>query len=179
LDKCYGFVIDGDMAIDWRTYFGEKHDGSNSGTAEFMSKALLEPNDGVIHSPVDDYWSFYFTAQWACVFRQALLGEAEGDPKKLEYLRSLLAGGLLREIATNKIVDEILNESSYGSFLTSLQSFLSDWNQALKALLRDWQKEELQANPEEVFQAGAFRRYADQGLLSFLKVAHRHYPQVV
>ncbi|KAE9395581.1 hypothetical protein BT96DRAFT_142343 [Gymnopus androsaceus JB14] len=136
------FVIDGDMAIDWRTYFGEKHDGSNSGTAEFMSKALLEPNDGVIHSPVDDYWSFYFTAQWACVFRQALLGEAEGDPTKLEYLRSLLAGGTARRaLGTNSIVDEPLTRLTYGSFLTDIQPFLRAWNQAMKDLSWDWIKE--------------------------------------
>lgn len=29
-DRCHGFVIDGDMAINWTTYFEEEHDGSNS-----------------------------------------------------------------------------------------------------------------------------------------------------
>ncbi|KAE9392022.1 hypothetical protein BT96DRAFT_288949 [Gymnopus androsaceus JB14] len=171
LEKCCGFVVDGDMAIDWRPHYDEKHDVSNSGTPEFMSNALLEQDNGIIHSPMDDYWSFYFTAQWACVFRKSLSGKAKRDPRKLENLRSLLAS-LLRGIATKKILDE----PSYGSFLTSLQPFLSDWNQALKVLLRDWQKERLEANPEEIFQADAFRRYADRGLLSFLKVARQYYP---
>ncbi|KAE9392024.1 hypothetical protein BT96DRAFT_944939 [Gymnopus androsaceus JB14] len=94
------------------------------GTVEFMSKALLEPNDEVIHSPVDDYWSFYFSAQWACVFRQALLGEAEGDPKKLKYLRSLLTGGFSdRDSGTNSIVDELRRVNYHGYFLASIQAF--------------------------------------------------------
>ncbi|KAE9385933.1 hypothetical protein BT96DRAFT_981911, partial [Gymnopus androsaceus JB14] len=142
-DKHYGILIDGDMIIDWSTYFDEKYDGSNSGTPEFMSNALLEQDDGIIHSPVDDYWSFYFTTQWACVFRKALPGEALGDPKKLEYLRSLLAGGTAsRALGTNSIVDYVLRERYHGSFLTNIQLFLREWNRALKELWWEWQDPE-------------------------------------
>ncbi|KAF9040344.1 hypothetical protein BDP27DRAFT_1435165 [Rhodocollybia butyracea] len=85
-------LIDADMVVDWNTYFDKAHGGTKSvkvlflyllrflaeyiynlmdvqGTGAFMSRRLLNPAfPDHIHSPLDDYWSFYFVAQWACVF---------------------------------------------------------------------------------------------------------------
>lgn len=36
-DMCMGFVIDGDMAIDWKTYFLSPHDGSRSVSLTIVS----------------------------------------------------------------------------------------------------------------------------------------------
>lgn len=182
-DTCRGFLID-DMAIDWNTHSGDDYDGSESvrtsssrfltagrtwqGNREFMSKALLERDSDTIHSPTDDYWSFYFTAQWACVYRKAPSGEG----KKLQSLRKRLAGNHRdRDSGTSSIVDEPPNVDVYGSFLTEIQPFLRAWNQALKDLQWKWSV----TKREEV---NTFRRYAAQGLLSFLEVACLYYQPI-
>lgn len=142
-----------------------------------MSRPLLNPDIDIatIHSPVDDYWSFYFTAQWACVFH--IVGGDEGDSAVLQRLRKLLAGNWRdRDAGTLTIVAEFPKVSRHGSFLTNIQPFLKDWYFAMSKLLIEWQEEE-DKNPAAIFGVDAFQRYADKGLLSFLKVACDYYPK--
>lgn len=138
-----------------------------------MSRALLRSHIAAIHSPVDDYWSFYFTTQWASVFHRALSGEDKGSSAVLRDLRRRLAGNLdTREAGTSFIVEDCPRVAQYGSFLTNIQPFLKAWNRAMKELTTEWQRE----NCAALFNVGTFQRYADKGLLSFLKVACDYYP---
>ncbi|KAF9071337.1 hypothetical protein BDP27DRAFT_525929 [Rhodocollybia butyracea] len=78
---CNGFVIDGDMAVDWRHYFTKEDTATKSvGTTEFMSDDLLINDQDYIHSPLDDYRSLYYVAQWACVFHELSPEESPKNP---------------------------------------------------------------------------------------------------
>ncbi|KAF9068184.1 hypothetical protein BDP27DRAFT_1422217 [Rhodocollybia butyracea] len=87
--QCHGFVIDGDMAVDWRNYFSKDDIGVKAGTAEFMSDELLRSGRKDMHSPLDDYHSLYDVAQWACypeylqLLRRQLSGDRRADATHL------------------------------------------------------------------------------------------------
>ncbi|KAF5383376.1 hypothetical protein D9757_008426 [Collybiopsis confluens] len=138
-DDCVGFVIDGDMAVNWATYFEEPHTGGKSGTLEFMSnELLLKAPTKHYHSPVDDYNSFYFVAQWACAFNAS---SSPKDMTSLQLLRSWLGSGGLRALATSEVAGPIdLSEEDYGAFLVQAQPFLRDWSKALGQLVNEWNK---------------------------------------
>ncbi|KAJ3730947.1 hypothetical protein DFJ43DRAFT_1082166 [Lentinula guzmanii] len=92
-DHCSGFVIDGDLAVDWGRHFTEENLATRSGTPEFMSSRLLNwVFRDHVHSPVDDYWSFYFLTQWACAFHELPTEDKPKNPDHLQQLRSELAG---------------------------------------------------------------------------------------
>ncbi|KAJ3990712.1 hypothetical protein F5050DRAFT_103123, partial [Lentinula boryana] len=167
-DQCTGFVIDGDMAVTWNSYFTEEHLGTKSGTSEFMSTKLLDPAiEDHVHSPVDDYYSFYFLTQWACAFRDLSPEDQAKDSVILQKLRMRLAGGLdTRSTATDIIRGEDLNAKKYGAFLVQAQPFLKKWYDKLISLGNEWQK----IDASERFTADSFRRIAERGLLYFLRV---------
>ncbi|KAJ3995066.1 hypothetical protein F5050DRAFT_1713202 [Lentinula boryana] len=135
-DQCTGFVIDGDMAVTWKSYFTEEHLGTKSGTSEFMSSMLLNPlNKNYMHSPVDDYYSFYFLTQWACAFRDLSPEDKPKDPQHIQQLQSYLAGHVNdREAATTIINDNHLQAEEYGAFSVQAQSFLQKWKSTLVSL---------------------------------------------
>ncbi|KAJ3795249.1 hypothetical protein GGU11DRAFT_688169, partial [Lentinula aff. detonsa] len=168
-DHCSGFVIDGDMAVNWESYFTEEHVGTRSGTSEFMSSALLDPlNKNHVHSPVDDYYSLYFLTQWACAFRDLSPEDKPDEPQHLQQLRSELAGGLhTRSTATTTINDINLQAEEYGAFLVQAQPFLQKWKSSLVSLGNEWQA----INASKRYNADSFRHIAERGLLYFLRVA--------
>ncbi|KAJ3784708.1 hypothetical protein GGU10DRAFT_314422 [Lentinula aff. detonsa] len=167
-DHCTGFVIDGDMAVTWKSYFTEEHVGTKSGTSEFMSSMLLNPlNKNYVHSPVDDYYSFYFLTQWACAFRDLSPEDKPEEPQHIQQLQSYLAGGLhTRSTATTTINDNHLQVEEYGAFLVQAQPFLQKWKSALASLGNEWQA----INASKRCNAKTFRDIADRGFLSFLRV---------
>ncbi|KAJ3994761.1 hypothetical protein F5050DRAFT_1574973, partial [Lentinula boryana] len=167
-DHCTGFVIDGDMAVTWNSYFTEEHLGTKSGTSEFMSSKLLNPvNTNHVHSPVDDYYSFYFLTQWACAFHDLSPEDQAKDSVILQNLRMRLAGGPdSRDAGTYTIIATQLTAEQYGAFLVQAQPFLKKWNEKLMLLDEEWQK----IDPSERFTADSFRHIAERGLLYFLRV---------
>ncbi|KAJ3994816.1 hypothetical protein F5050DRAFT_1809260 [Lentinula boryana] len=167
-DQCTGFVIDGDMAVTWDSYFTEEHVGTKSGTSEFMSSMLLNPlNKNHVHSPVDDYYSFYFLTQWACAFRDLSPEDKPEEPQHLQQLRTELAGGLhTRSTATTTITGADLEAEVYGAFLVQAQPFLRKWVASLSTLTSEWRR----IDASKRFNAKTFREIADRGFLSFLRV---------
>ncbi|KAJ3730942.1 hypothetical protein DFJ43DRAFT_1082134 [Lentinula guzmanii] len=168
-DQCTGFVIDGDMAVTWNSYFTEEHLGTKSGTEEFMSSALLNPvNTNYVHSPVDDYYSFYFLTQWACAFHDLSPEEKPTSPQYLTDLRMRLAGHVSdRDAATRTITGASnLIAEEYGAFLPQAQQFLRDWDKSFT-----WINEWGNLARSQVFRnATSFLEIAERGLLSFLHV---------
>ncbi|KAF5374079.1 hypothetical protein D9757_010719 [Collybiopsis confluens] len=166
-NQCTGFLIDGDMAVNWETYFKESHTGDKSGTYQFMSDALLEAQArqrNYWHSPIDDYYSFYYVAQWACIWNP--LNEPK-DPDDLDALRTDIAG-TSRGIATYKVTGERpMTLEMYGAFFTEARPFLQDWCRALQRLEVVW------VNNRDNSALG-FRSRADHGLQTFLRVAHKY-----
>ncbi|KIK53212.1 hypothetical protein GYMLUDRAFT_207582 [Collybiopsis luxurians FD-317 M1] len=173
-DQCTGFVIDGDMAVDWNTYFNEEHVGTKSGTAEFMSSKLLDPRQkNYMHSPLDDYYSFFFVTQWACVFHASSPQDPSTYPELLEGLRERIAGDAnMRDAATLTITGKgALEPEDYGAFLGQAQPFLREWwHECLQELEPKWKKMTVsQGN-----NIDSFRAIAELGLLSFLKIARKY-----
>ncbi|KAJ3725692.1 hypothetical protein DFJ43DRAFT_1157426 [Lentinula guzmanii] len=168
-DQCTGLVIDGDMAVNWESYFTEEHVGTKSGTSEFMSSALLDPlNKNYVHSPVDDYYSFYFLTQWACAFRDLSPEDKPKEPQRIQQLQSRLMGGLhTRSTATTTINDINLQAEEYGAFLAQAQPFLRKWYGSLQLLANEWRH----MDASKRYNADSFRHIAERGLLYFLRVA--------
>ncbi|KAF5361345.1 hypothetical protein D9757_012331 [Collybiopsis confluens] len=166
-NQCTGFVIDGDMAVNWETYFEESHTGDKSGTYQFMSDALLGAQArqrNYWHSPIDDYYSFYYVAQWACIWNP--LNEPK-DPDDLDALRTDIAG-TSRGNATLKVLGgKRKTLGKYGALLAEAQPFLQYWYRALQSLNDEWEE---QCDPN----AAVFRSMADHGLQTFLRVAHKY-----
>ncbi|KAF5357438.1 hypothetical protein D9757_013324 [Collybiopsis confluens] len=171
-DDCVGFVIDGDMAVNWATYFKEPHTGGKSGTFEFMSnELLLKAPTKHYHSPVDDYNSFYFVAQWACAFNAS---SSLKDMTSLQLLRSWLGSGGLRALATSEVAGPIdLSEEDYGAFLVQAQPFLRDWSKALGQLVDEWNKMK-KMDISKGNSRDSFRSIVDRGLELFLEVVVAH-----
>ncbi|KAF9040341.1 hypothetical protein BDP27DRAFT_1347465 [Rhodocollybia butyracea] len=144
-------LIDADMAIDWNTYFDRAHGGTKSH----------------IHSPLDDYWSFYFVAQWAFVFNPLSLNGVQNQAP-IQRLRELLDGSPSnRDTATADITKYPMTANRYGEFLQQAQPFLEAWIDSLYLLGRTW------VDTPESLKCEVFSDIADRGLLSFLKVAHK------
>ncbi|KAF9040340.1 hypothetical protein BDP27DRAFT_1347462 [Rhodocollybia butyracea] len=161
-------LIDADMAIDWNTYFDKAHGGTKSGTEAFMSRWLLNPAlTDHIHSPLDDYWSFYFVAQWACVFNP-LSSYGVKDAALILYWRASLDGSRKdRDTATTDITKDPMSANKHGEFLRQAQPFLKAWANSLDSL-----QDEVIDIPISL-SCEVFSDIADRGLLSFLKVAHK------
>ncbi|KAF5361353.1 hypothetical protein D9757_012323 [Collybiopsis confluens] len=166
-NQCTGFVIDGDMAVNWETYFEGSHTGDKSGTYQFMSDALLGAQArqrNYWHSPIDDYYSFYDVAQWACIWNP--LNEPK-DPDDLDALRTDIAG-TSRGNATLKVLGgKRATLGKYGALLAEAQPFLQYWYGALQSLNDEWEE---QCDPN----AAVFRSMADHVLQTFLRVAHKY-----
>ncbi|KAJ3792813.1 hypothetical protein GGU11DRAFT_812332 [Lentinula aff. detonsa] len=171
-DHCNGFVIDGDLAVDWDRHFTEENLGTKSGTSEFMSSMLLDPLDkNYVHSPVDDYYSLYFLTQWACIFRDLSPEDKPKEPQHLQQLRSELAGNVCHRDAATCTITGIANLTAnrYGAFLPRAQQFLRDWNDSFP-----WINEWGNLAESQVFtNATSFRNIAGRGLLSFLHVVNK------
>ncbi|KAJ3979152.1 hypothetical protein F5890DRAFT_1642082 [Lentinula detonsa] len=171
-DHCTGFVIDGDLAVDWDRHFTEENLATRSGTSEFMSSKLLNPVDrNHVHSPVDDYYSFFFLTQWACVFRDLSPEDKSEDSVILQDLRMRLAGGLDSRDAATYFITGVLNlkADQYGAFLSQAQQFLRDWDNSF-TWINEWGN---LAGSQVFTNAPSFRNIADRGLLSFLHVVDK------
>lgn len=146
-DQCHGFIIDGDLAIELKTYFADQQrNGSRSGTREFMSDDLLitsnYPNRPFLQSPMDDFFSFYYVAQWAAVFNEKEFPNAGSlsIPFGLKLLRHQLLQGDrdARSSATTQIQGVPLEEHECGRFLAACQPFLKHWLRYLKEINEDF-----------------------------------------
>ncbi|KIK64282.1 hypothetical protein GYMLUDRAFT_71248 [Collybiopsis luxurians FD-317 M1] len=173
-DYCTGFVVvDGVMAVDWNTYFSDERGDTESGTPEFISTAPLTPGlERHMHSPLDDYYSFFFVTQSACVFHDLSPEDSPEHPDFLENLRDRIAGDVkMIAAATCTITRRVSMEvAHYGAFLVQAQSFLREWYHSLQKLQTEWN--EMVAS--QGCNIDSFRSIADRGLLSFLKVASKH-----
>lgn len=191
-DMCTGFVIDGDMAVDWKTYFTSRHYGSTAvsscisfvffdlilylvqGTPRFMSPELLS-SESYLQSPMDDLSSFYYVGQWAAAYNN----EFGKNGSKIHELRALLpAGRESREAATSSISKIVETDTSlYTPFLTRSAPFLRKWNSSLLKLRHTWTVIESQALAEGLTGQGAhdffvpqFHQFALRGVLLYLRL---------
>ncbi|KAJ4493444.1 hypothetical protein C8J55DRAFT_159595 [Lentinula edodes] len=143
--RCSGFIIDGDVAIDWKTYSDANHDGTRSGTPEFMSDRLrrsLRLPRAYVQSTVDDLASFYYVGQWAAVFNPS------HQSNLLEELRNDIAGSVTsRESASSRTTNLnpklFSDRQDYGLFLLCCKPTLAAWKNSITSL-DDWFQEAMQ-----------------------------------
>ncbi|KAF9061290.1 hypothetical protein BDP27DRAFT_1429104 [Rhodocollybia butyracea] len=170
---CNGFVIDRDMAVNWRHYFSEGNISTKSGTSEFMSDQLLNPNrKNYVRSPLDDYRSLFYVTQWACAFHELSPEDSPKSPALLQQLRTHLTGDrVTRQYATSTMVDMLnIRKDKYGIWLAEAQPFLRDWNASLSLLGNEW----VDIVKSRGHNSVSFRQCADLGLLVFLEIARKH-----
>ncbi|KAG7094144.1 hypothetical protein E1B28_007756 [Marasmius oreades] len=137
---CKGiFLIDGDMAANWKTYFDKDHDShSLSGTEEFMSINLLTATlrgSDYLQSPVDDMHSFFWVALWAVMFNS--LNESSRSEDEL------WARGRWVERASDKAhmlpqLKTSLRAGKLSPIAGQLTPFLGQWFSRIEALQEDW-----------------------------------------
>ncbi|KAJ3871723.1 hypothetical protein F5051DRAFT_184528 [Lentinula edodes] len=143
--RCSGFIIDVDMAIDWKTYSDANHNGTRSGTPEFMSARLrrsLRLPRAYVQSTVDDLASFYYVGQWAAVFNPS------HQSNLLEELRNDIAGSVTsRESASSRTTNLnpklFSDRQDYGLFLLCCKPTLAAWKNSITSL-DDWFQEAMQ-----------------------------------
>ncbi|GAW04583.1 hypothetical protein LENED_006386 [Lentinula edodes] len=179
---CSGFIIDGDMAVDWKTYFDANHDGTRSGTPEFMSVTLRESlylPMTYVQSTVDDLASFYYVGQWAAVFNPSHQSDM------LEELRNRIAGSLAsREFATRIVhrldPDLSSHRQEYGLFLQCCQPILKEWYDSIDSLDRRFLRvtEELTAHSDGKIDPNTYRSlflsFSYHGVADFAQILERH-----
>ncbi|KAJ7211362.1 hypothetical protein GGX14DRAFT_624497 [Mycena pura] len=172
-NKCSGFIIDGDHAARWEQSFGSPHDGTRSGTAEFMSNRLL---DSIVHgrpylqSPLDDIQSFYYVAQWAAAFHKD--GDKFDDVKDI---RSGLSGNVeARALVSDRIRTLAASDANYvGAFLVRCRPLLHAWYSRFTDLSIDF-ADARDASGEESWLKIVFQTFAYRGVADFLEVFQRH-----
>jgi hypothetical protein len=152
-----------------------------------MSEYLLDSvNHGTnkLHSPIDDFFSFYFVAQWAAVFndREFLGDSSRAIPYFLSTFRSLLAeGDSSRQSAVSKIRDSTYGEDSHGRFLAQCIPFLKEWyislvntNAARDNELSFTSYEDSPREKRSETYSALFKELTNQLLIDTLKIAHKH-----
>ncbi|KAF9040493.1 hypothetical protein BDP27DRAFT_1435139 [Rhodocollybia butyracea] len=167
--RCFGFVVDGDMAAG-QVYFAEGDITTKSGTSEFISDDVLDSPEGYIHSPIDDYQSLYYVAQWACVFNTRSEKDSSVD-RRIQEIRADLSGDYkIRAFATSRIISPTSGTSQYGAWVARAQPFFNEWHRSFHSI-REKGSSILKSKGHN---KKTFRQCADLGLLSFLRLARKH-----
>ncbi|KAF7325742.1 hypothetical protein MKEN_00424600 [Mycena kentingensis (nom. inval.)] len=138
-NRAHGFIIDTDNAVKWSS-FADARAKKRSEISEFMSNRLLDAKakqiSFLIHSPIDDLFSFYYTTQWAAAFHGNVV------PSDLQSLRSDLAGGRGQRARGTETIRELVStaglRAQYGRFLVLLAPILKLWNAKLVELQGEW-----------------------------------------
>ena len=156
---------------------------SLQGTYEFMSRKLLatvRTKKPYLHSPVDDFESFYYTAQWAVAFNDGANGRRY-DGFDLQQFREIIAGRE-RELSNAMVRDDlrpIRSEMEYGSFFAQSLYLLTPWRLKLSELSSDWDSvldnaALLDGEAKEKYLDLNFLIYGYRGVGEYLKLLHEH-----
>ncbi|KAF9650144.1 hypothetical protein BDM02DRAFT_1513122 [Thelephora ganbajun] len=187
LDKCHGFILDGDMAVRLEGYFTSRETETRSGTYEFMSANLLHnlwSPKRYLHSPIDDLESFYYTAQWAAAFNDGASGE-KYDGNKIQRFRKLITGSANERYRARGMVRGDLRPTSvtvaeeYGPFFARSLVILRPWNTSFDTLGADWrdvmdQVRALDDGEKEKHLARNFLIFAYRGVKEYFQLLHQH-----
>ncbi|KAF9058651.1 hypothetical protein BDP27DRAFT_1432451 [Rhodocollybia butyracea] len=106
-----------------------------------MSNQLLDPfrGKGHIHSPLDDYRSLFYVAQWACVFHELSLEDKPSDPDHIRDLRADLSRHYkTRSYTTHIVATAGMEKYEYGPWVAKSASFFSAWDYSLNLTRAKW-----------------------------------------
>ena len=103
--------------------------------------ASMKYGEAYLQSPIDDFFSFFYTAQWAAIFNDKPFDGAKSVPARLADWRSDIGKShASRDSVTFVITDQEnpLSPAGYGTFLNQLHPFLAQWWSKLAKLRGDW-----------------------------------------
>ena len=127
-----------------------------------------------LQSPVDDFFSFFFTAQWAAIFNDVKL-EAGGEvPVTLASWRTKVGEGKdPRDGVSMKIMKpKDLKKQYHGSFMCEVQPFLRHWRTKLGFLNRDWDRAAEEIEQSQSFEETCrrlFCEYTDRAVIDIIE----------
>ncbi|THU82290.1 hypothetical protein K435DRAFT_691801, partial [Dendrothele bispora CBS 962.96] len=174
--ECKAFLSDCDMAAKLEGYFDQStHDGSLSGTAEFMNKPLrkaMEDKSQYLQSPVDDMHSLFWTALWCTLFNAK---QAQQSPAEKQWGAQLQGTVHERDSAMHDILQDG-TEEEHSPILRDMTPLLKDWQRNLLEPMNSewksaWRNVEKGQADEKLL---VFHYFAFQGILDFAQLIKKH-----
>ncbi|KAJ7818263.1 hypothetical protein B0H14DRAFT_2373395 [Mycena olivaceomarginata] len=186
--ECTAFITDGDMAIEWETYFDKSHDfETRSGTPEFMALGLhdaMAENGKYLQSPLDDIESFFWLACWAVLFNDRNENKQRSQIET-KWQESLLSGdpdikrsfvGRLAEIAPSNSWSQILRE--FHPLFKAWWAVRSELQQRWTPLVEEQVLQEMASDYRKQYLLYHFHHFALEGVKGFLSVAAQHHARL-
>ncbi|KAG6852183.1 hypothetical protein C0991_002308, partial [Blastosporella zonata] len=131
VQDCKAILTDCDMAAEVIGYFSKEHDGSISGTPEFMSieaRLALECGRAYVQSPIDDMESFYWTAVWATLNNAKFPSTTEREEEwKRCFDDSGASARIMVKYGINTLVSFDLPDRECSPFLAVMAPMLQKW----------------------------------------------------
>ncbi|KAK7460946.1 hypothetical protein VKT23_008874 [Stygiomarasmius scandens] len=173
--ECKAYLSDCDMVALLNGYFDDdKHDGSLSGTPEFMSKSLreaMEEGSTYLQSPVDDMHSLFWTALWCVLFNTKDRGQTSKEKKWGSQLQGTIHE---RDSAMNDILISGTDEE-YSPMLRIMTPLFVQWRNLLVDLGRLWASAWKSAEQGEADdKLLVFHDFAFRGILGLAKLIAEH-----
>ena len=100
----------------------------------------VEYRHNYLQSPVDDLFSFYYTMQWAAVFRNQEFA-AKDIPFELKILREKLLGNNRSATTLQITAPSLLFSHEYGLVVAKCHPVLRAWYLELQSLRVDWNRQ--------------------------------------
>jgi len=140
-----------------------------------MSRQLRRGRQPYLQSPVDDIFSFFYSALWATLWNENI----EEIPSELETWRQKVRGTSdNREAVIHDLVDERFN-IDLPKIVRDMNPLLQEWHKGLDALVSDWidiyrgdpEKFASRFPPDKLLE---FDIFAYRGVLLFAELALKH-----
>ncbi|KAJ3873037.1 hypothetical protein F5051DRAFT_478640 [Lentinula edodes] len=175
---CKAIWTDGDMGADMARYFESAHDGTVSGTPQFMSKGLLnEEPENEIQSPADDIESFLWVGLWSTLRNTKF---PNGAKKEIRWSQSITKGRTSRETTANDIQESLGTimkgvPEPYSNMFCTMAPILSEWYDAIRQLRKDWILDWSETNLDDSKDVNLlFHSFAYRGVLDFIEIFQKH-----
>ncbi|KAJ3805956.1 hypothetical protein F5876DRAFT_81210 [Lentinula aff. lateritia] len=175
---CKAIWTDGDMGADMAGYFESAHDGTMSGTPQFMSTGLLYAEfDNEIQSPADDIESFLWVGLWSTLRNTKFPKSAK---KEIRWSQSIAKGYAFRETTAINI-QEALGiiikgvPEPYSNMFRTMAPIWSEWFDAIRRIRKDWILDWSETNQDDSEDVNLlFHSFAYRGVLDFIEIFQKH-----
>lgn len=144
-----------------------------------MSLRLLEAmenNSSLLQSPLDDLWSFFWTALWATLTNRHHPNQTDMEKN---WRLQLCAGGAFREkvAALIKMNSTLEKKQGYSPILRQMAPLLRRWYTSLNEMGPRWTEELDTVEEKGNADAGAlmlFHKFAYGGMLDIVRMISEH-----
>ncbi|KAJ3888429.1 hypothetical protein GG344DRAFT_67980 [Lentinula edodes] len=175
---CKVIWTDGDMGEGMAGYFKRlAHDGTVSGTPQFMSKWFLNESKNKIQSPADDIESFLWVGLWSTLRNIKFPNSAK---KEIQWSQSIAEGYTFRETTAIDIQESLGTimkgvPEPYSNIFRTMAPILSEWYDAIRQLRKDWILDWSETNRDRAEDVKLLcHSFAYRGVLDFIEIFKRH-----